>query len=219
MNNSKKIFTLIILILIGILLFNIIQTYAKYLTMASGSTNIAVAQWNIQVNQISITDENSDISATIIPVFPGTTHIAENIIAPTAEGYFDLDLDFTDVDVSFTYTVNMEVNPNSPVQDLVATGYSVDNGQKITFQEYNTPITETILLNSNISSRSIRIYLLWDDDIATQTMDNEDDALSTTSNSPVSFDVSLSFIQVRDSNNNNVINSNNIIDNNNVINP
>ena len=215
MKNYKKFSLFVILLLVGLLLFQIIQTYAKYLTTASGSTNIAVAEWNVKVNQISITDQTSDISATIVPVFPGTSHIAANIIAPTAEGYFDLNFDFSDVDVSLSYTINMEVNEDSPVQDLVATGYAINDGTRVNFQTFNTPITETILLGSNITTRKVRIYLLWNDDSLTQTMDNAADALSTTSATPVSFDVNLSFIQVRDSNNNsNTINNNTINDNN-----
>lgn len=198
MKNSKKLFILIIIILLIILMFNIIQTYAKYLSVASGTANIAVAEWNIKVNNISIKD-NQDISNTIIPVFPGTSNIASNIIAPTAEGYFDINLDFTDADVSFTYTIHTSVSSESPVQDLVTTGYSLDNGAKITFPAYDTPITETISLNSGITSRKVRIYILWNDDELTQTMSNTDDAESTLSSTPVSLLVNLSFIQVRDS--------------------
>ena len=99
MKNHKKILLLLIGICICFLLFYIVQIYAKYLTSTEGSTHFTIANWNIKVNNLSIKTD-TDISNTIIPVFPGNDHIASGIIAPTAEGYFDLTFDFSDADVS-----------------------------------------------------------------------------------------------------------------------
>ena len=54
---------------------------------------MAIAKWNILVNNLSI-KTNTDISNSIVPVFTGNEHIAKDIIAPTAEGYFDINFDF-----------------------------------------------------------------------------------------------------------------------------
>lgn len=195
MKNIKKVIILIICLSLCISLILLVQIYAKYLTSVAGSTDIPIAKWNILVNNQSIKD-NPDISNTIQPVFPGNDNIAENIIAPTAEGYFDLNFDFTDTDVSFKYTISLSSNPESSVTDLVATGYSIDNGNKIEFDTYDEDITDTILLSNPIETRSIRIYVLWNDDSATASMNNIDDTLSTKSNKPVLFDVNISFEQI-----------------------
>lgn len=120
MKNSKKFYILICIILIVLLIFTVIQIYAKYLTSAEGNTNLTIARWNILVNNQSIKD-NSDISNSIVPVFPGNDNIAEGIIAPTSEGYFDLYFDFSAADVSFKYEINTSVTEESSVKDLVAT--------------------------------------------------------------------------------------------------
>lgn len=195
MKNSKKILLLIICILICLLVYFLVQTYAKYLSSASGDTSMKIARWNILVNSLSIKN-NTDISNSIVPVFPGNENIAENIIAPTAEGYFDLDFDFTDADVSFKYEITTSVDENSPVKDIVTTGYSIDDGQKIEFSNFNENISDTILLNSNITKRKLRIFVKWNDDESTQTMPNTDDTLSTTSQTPVIFKVNISFTQI-----------------------
>ena len=195
MKNSKKILLLIICILICLLVYFLVQTYAKYLSSASGDTSMKIARWNILVNSLLIKN-NTDISNSIVPVFPGNENIAENIIAPTAEGYFDLDFDFTDADVSFKYEITTSVDENSPVKDIVTTGYSIDDGQKIEFSNFNENISDTILLNSNITKRKLRIFVKWNDDEATQTMPNTDDTLSTTSQTPVIFKVNISFTQI-----------------------
>lgn len=202
MKNNKKILLLILAIFICILLFSIVQIYAKYLTSTSGKTGITVARWNISVNNKSIKN-NSDISADIEPIFKGNSHISPNIIAPTAEGYFDLVFDFSDVDVSFKYEINVSSDENSSVPDLVSTGYSIVDSEVIPddwdvhkFENFNEPISDTILLGSNLTKRTIRVYILWNDDETTSTMTNEQDTDSTKSDLQALLDVNISFTQI-----------------------
>ena len=196
MKNQKKLLILFIAILICILVFFVIQIYAKYLTTATGDAELKIANWNILVNDLSIKN-NTDISSSIVPVFPGNENISSGIIAPTAEGYFDLNFDFTGVDVSFNYEIKSSVSENSSVKDLVATGFSIDDGEKQTFQNFNETISEDIMLDSNIKKRKIRIYILWNDDESTSSMSNEDDTLATNSDTPAIFHVDISFKQLK----------------------
>ena len=195
MKNYKKSIVLLAIFFTFLTIFLIIQTYAKYISSASGETSISIAKWNIKVNNKSIkTDTN--ISSTIAPVFPGNENIASNILAPTAEGYFDLNFDFTDADVSFKYTITSSIAENSPVKDFVISGYSIDNGERIEIEDYsNNSISEDILLSSNIKNRSIRIFLKWiDDDSA--SMSNEEDTIATTSSTPAICNVNINFTQI-----------------------
>lgn len=195
MKNYKKILILIAIIFLIISIFFIIQTYSKYLSSATGETSVSIAKWNIKVNNLSVTT-NTDISASIVPVFPGNSNIANNIIAPTAEGYFDLVLDFQDTDVSFNYTISSSVAEDSPVKDFVIVGYSIDNGERIDITDtQDNLISEDILLTDNITTRTVRIFVKWIDDDS-QTMDNADDTIATTSDNPAKFNVNLSFKQI-----------------------
>lgn len=207
MKNNKKFILLLISILICLIIFSIVQIYAKYLTSAKGKTDLTIARWNISVNNKSIKN-NSDISSAIEPIFKGNSNIAPGIIAPTAEGYFDLVFDFSDVDVSFKYEINVKADETSSVTDLVATGYSVIdsedipvNWEKHTFDTFNEPITDNVLLGSNLTKRTIRIYVLWNDDETTSQMTNDQDTESTKQDAPALLDVNISFTQIADSNN------------------
>ena len=205
MKNRKKFLLLTIGICICFLLFYMIQIYAKYLSTASGNTKLTIANWNIIVNNLSIKN-NTDISNSIVPVFPGTDHIASNIIAPTAEGYFDLNLDFSNTDVSFEYTIDVSPDENSSVKDLVTTGYSVNDGEKIVFENYNQSISEIIELSNNQKTKKIRIYIMWDDNEDSQTMTNEDDTISTNSEGSPLLNVNISFTQITNVSENTPIN-------------
>ena len=197
MKNHKKIILFLIGICFFIIFVTIVQIYAKYLSTTQGISSLTIANWNILVNDSSI-KSNTDISNSIVPVFPGTEHIAENIIAPTAEGYFYLNLDFTHADVSFKYEITLAADENSSVTDLVATGYSIDGSEKINFENYNDPITEIIPLSSESKTRKIRVYIMWNDNADSQTMNNDADTLSTTSENPALFHVNISFTQITD---------------------
>ncbi|MBR3163422.1 MAG: hypothetical protein IKF17_04930 [Clostridia bacterium] len=199
MDNKKKFLLLLVFILICVLIYAIIQIYAKYISSAQGSASANVASWDIKVNNLSIKN-NTDISNTLAPVFPGTEHIASGIIAPTAEGYFDLNFDFSNTDVSFMYNISLSIDPDSSVQDLVVTGYSIDDGEVISIVDDTQPISDTILYGSNVNTRKIRVYIKWDDDPTTSTMSNADDTLSTKSDNPALYKVNISFTQITDTN-------------------
>ena len=197
MKAHKKLVFFILFILLFFLFFFILNTFAKYLSSVSSSANVSIASWNIKVNNVTI-NENTDISSTIIPVFPGNEHMASNIIAPTAEGYFDLDIDVANVDVSFHYSITSTVADNSPVKDFIITGYSMDNQPKIEFTpEEEKIISEDILLTSGITNRKIRVYIKWIDD-SSQTMDNAEDTLAAISKNPAIFNVNINFSQIVD---------------------
>jgi len=152
---KKIVLILICCILLASLLLFINMIYAKYKTEVSGKASISISRWDVKVNDNSIKN-NQDISSTITPVFPGNEYIASNIIAPTAEGYFDLFLDYTATDVAFKYEINVSPNEESAVKDLVTTGYSVDDGEKIEFPEFNAPISETVNLSNENKTKKIR---------------------------------------------------------------
>ena len=193
---KKIILILVCFIILALLLLFMNIIYAKYKTEVSGKASISISRWDIKVNDNSIKN-NQDISSTITPVFPGNEYIASNIIAPTAEGYFDLFLDYTDTDVAFKYEINVSPNEESAVKDLVTTGYSVDDGEKIEFSDFNSPISETVNLSEENKTKKIRIYIVWNDDPDTSSMDNLSDTSSTLkADSSAILDVSVAFTQV-----------------------
>ncbi len=192
----KQIVLIIAVILLGVSAYIIGQTYSKYLSSAEGQASTDIAKWHILVNNTHITS-GTDLSNTIEPVFPGNAHISEGIIAPTAEGYFDLFLEFEEVDVSFKYKINLSLNVESAVSDLIITGYSFDGGLNIVSFTTETAIEETINLGSTIEERDIRVYIKWNDDPLTQLMDNDSDTLATTDEDNLALvNVDVDFTQI-----------------------
>lgn len=192
MKNLKKFLFIISCISTCISLFFIIDTYSRYVTSATGTAKLTIAKWNISVNNLTVKN-NSDLSSVITPIFPGTTHIAEGIIAPTSEGYFELNMNYENVDVSFDYEITILPNINSSVQDLIATGYSINGGEIINITD-NSSITGTVLKNDTTRQQSICVYIKWDD--TTGNMDNVADTAATIpDNATTDLNVNISFTQ------------------------
>lgn len=198
----KKILFFILILIIIITLLLIAQTYAKYLTSTSGTASIPVAKWNIVLNNQSIKN-NADITSSIIPVFPGNENIAQGIIAPTSTGYFDLSLDFSDVDVSCSYSISSTVDESSLIKDLVITGYSINDGSVVNLDYYNQEIENTILYTDTNRTQNIRVFIMWNDDAETSNMSNQEDTSASSSSADSTnvalFKVSINFKQIADS--------------------
>lgn len=192
MRNFRKILFIISCISACIALLNIVNTYARYVSSATGTADISIAKWNITVNDLTVKN-NTDLSSVIEPIFPGNDNINPNIIAPTSEGYFELNLDYTEVDVSFDYEISISPNENSPVTDIVISKYAIDDGTPIEMNG-NTSIKETILNSDTTRAKKVTVYIIWDDENG--TMDNAADTTATIpENSAALLDVSIKFTQ------------------------
>ena len=167
------------------------ETYAKYISSAGANASLAIARWNILVNTVDIVN-NSSFSTNLAPTFEGTTYIRNGVIAPTAEGYFEITINGSDTDVSFTYTISLDIGSTNTVDDLKITRYVMDN------VEHNVTgdITGNILYNDATRSKTIRVYVEWDDDAQTETMDNEDDTAATR-NGVATVDVTVNVVQMQ----------------------
>lgn len=195
MRINKKIIFALALISSVISLLLIQETYAKYQTTATGNTDISIARWNINVNNQDITS-NSSITNTITPIFSGNENIKDGVIAPQSQGYFDIVIDTSNVDVSFRYNISTNVASDSAVTDLSVTGYSLNGGEIIPVNGHLSDIGNTVIYNSGADTTiNLRIYIAWLD-TETETMNNASDTMATLSSGKAKLNVILSFIQV-----------------------
>ena len=201
---------IIIIVLLSIIIGN---TVAKYITSKSSNADINIARWQVLVNNTDVTSAAS-LNNVIIPVFPGNNNIANGVIAPTAEGYFDILIDASNTDVSLSYEITTSPNDSSIVTDLVMSGYAIDGGTRqdiIPDENDEFKVTGNILYNSQDKDVSLRIYLKWNDDENDgATMTNSIDTSTTQAQESVAkVNVNLKFTQLPTNTPNNNNNNNN----------
>ena len=188
---------LVIIILLSIIIGN---TVAKYITSKTGTTDINIASWQVLVNNTDVTSA-ATLNNVITPIFPGTNNIASGVIAPTAEGYFDILIDASNADVSLSYEITTSPNQSSIVTDLVMSGYAIDSGTRqpvIPDANDEFKVTGTILHNSQDRDVNIRVYIKWNDDSSDgATMTNSEDTATTLAQESVAkINVNLKFTQL-----------------------
>ena len=135
------------------------NTYSRYVADTTGNVEMLFAKWQILVNKDDI-NNNSSSSIILTPVIDENKYIEKNKIAPSSTGYFDINIDPSNVDVSFNYSISLDiVNENIP--DLIITKYAILDS------DYTED--DTITLN-NINNNLIEGSLDFDNDyIATDS--------------------------------------------------
>lgn len=179
----KKVRFLLAFVALSICLCLMSSTYSRYVADTTSNVDVLFAKWQILVNTIDITDgTNSSISFT--PVMDANTNVANNVIAPTSKGHFDVNIDPTNVDVSFKYDIALSIaNENAP--DIKITGYSlvpvgyVEGTALEVIPIENNLISNTLIFdklteNFKFNPLSIRIYFEWYEG-ENETMNDETD--------------------------------------------
>lgn len=189
----QKILILLSCVALFFSINTILDTYGKYFTKVDEEADIKIARWRILINGDDVRN-NATTKETITPIFLGNENISSGVIAPHAEGYFDLIIDGSDADVSFKYDIAINVSEESSVKDLIVTGYSINNGEIIE-SSMKDIISNNVSLEQQNKLINIRVYIKWNDD-ETSIMTNEDDTLATSSNINAKLDVSLTFTQI-----------------------
>ena len=163
------------------------------------------ASWQILVNENDITSATTS-SIELIPNIEANEHIANNTIAPSSKGYFDINIDPTNVNVSFGYEVALEVlNKNMP--DLVITKYALIDSNYVEGDELeiNTISNSTIEGTLNYDNTTeyepftIRIYFEWYDAEDNQMNDQADTEIGSKAaleNTMLQIQANINFKQI-----------------------
>jgi len=142
--------------------------------------------------------------------------ISEIILFQEVLGYFDLSIDSTEVSLSYNYSITITPAANSDIRDLKITGYSLDGGTtEIALNPTQTAVSNDVL--SNVNSTSVRVYVTWNDDAATESMNDVNDTAVALSGGKAIVKVNINFNQIEEPENG--IDSNAIVDPNSVPEP
>lgn len=193
----KKLRFLLLLISFSTCVGLMSNTYSRYAADTTQNIDVLFARWQILVNNADITN-NSNSSITFEPVIEANEYVASNVIAPTSKGYFDIDIDPTNVDVAFTYLINLSIN-NTNIPDLMVTKYSIIDENTVTETKLdlvNNEITNDVAMNSN--PFTVRVYFEWydeNDNVMDDTSDTAIGSEAATSDLKFTINADISFVQ------------------------
>lgn len=205
---NKKIRLLLTLVSLSICLSLMSSTYSRYVASANGNVDVPFAKWQILVNSTDITDGSS--SAIIFsPIIQASDHVKNGAMAPLSTGYFDIAIDPSNVEVSFSYLIQLDIiNENIP--DLMMKTYAI---LPVGYIE-GDPLTPTDIVGNAISSNlyydnvtanfkyvpfTIRIYFEWFEDVGESMDDASDTAvgvLAAVENTTFKMEANITFAQI-----------------------
>lgn len=200
----KRLKLLIVFTSLSVTLGFMSNTYSRYVADTTGDIQIGFAKWQIVVNENDISSNNTS-SININPIMDTNENIDANTIAPSSSGYFDIVIDPTNIDVSFKYSVSIDLlNENMP--DLVISKYAylsnnyVD-GDEITYNVLENKKIENELKyeKDNYEPFTIRVFFEWFEG-ENENMDDEMDTNigveAVTNNSNLQIQASIKFEQL-----------------------
>ena len=166
----KKVRFLLAFMALSICLCLMSSTYSRYVADTTGDIDVLFANWQILVNTTDITNGSSS-SITFVPTIEPNANVASNVIAPSSKGYFDIQIDPTNVDVSFKYNINFTVE-DANMPDILITKYAfvptnyIEGDPLETTALTDNTISNTLLYDNNtaqfsFSSFTIRVYFEW----------------------------------------------------------
>lgn len=180
----KRIKIILILLVLSVTLSFMSHTYSRYVAESTSNVQVSFAKWQILLNESDITNgTNSNIEIT--PVVEKSANVKENTIAPSSKGYFDILVNPSNVEVSFDYTLTLELlNENLP--DILISKYAIlEEGYKETNTITKLDITDNTITgtltydnktkNFSFKPFTIRVYFEWIEG----TNESMDDILDT----------------------------------------
>jgi hypothetical protein len=174
---KKKVLLILACMWIIISFLVIKSTYAKYLSKLDADTNVNIASWKIRLNNQDIIS-NSDFSQNLELIFPGTNYANANVVVPRANGYFDLTVDASEVNLKFKYSVTCTLPSGNEIADMKISGYALEGN-------YNNIITVNSSLTAverevpaSATSSTMRVFVQWEDGAGTVLDDDDDTAIA-----------------------------------------
>ena len=203
----KKFKVLIVIASLAITLSLMSNTYSRYVASSEGNVEIEFAKWQLLVNTVDVTSSSTS-NISFEPVIETNSNVAKNKVAPSSTGYFDIEIDPTNADVSFTYTIDLDIASEN-VPDLMITKYAIlpENyleGNKLEFSDLvDGKISSVMKYGTNsFKKTTLRIYFQWFEgqtETLTETMDDTADTnigyAAATEDTTFAINANISFEQ------------------------
>ena len=180
---GKKFKILLLLISSSFTLGLMSNTYSRYVANTTGDVELAFAKWQILLNNEDITNGTTS-TLDITPVIEENQNTENNTIAPSSKGYFDVNIDPSNVGVSFNYKIDLKVL-NEDMPDLMITKYAILDKDYIDGDEITTTNIENNIINGTLDFDketenykfepfTIRVYFEWYEGLDEQMNDEQD---------------------------------------------
>ena len=194
MTNKKKLILFLACLSLLVCIGSTAYTYAKYNSESSHDIGTNIKKWKVIVNGNDL-ENGSTLSENITANFKNNEHIAENKIAPGSIGSFEIELDYSNIEVSFEYEISIE---DVAIADIQLYSLTVDDVEIETTDGFKVSNTVDIKNDTDDDKiKTIVVTLYWNDEDGS-SMSNEDDTNVAIDYDSIDFNVNLRFTQIKE---------------------
>lgn len=111
-------------------------------------------------------------------------------------GYFDLVIDTSEINLGVRYTVTCSVPATSDIPDAKIIGYSFPGQQNYITYLQNGETSVSSSSSASVNSNTIRIYVSWDDNSETESLNDVQDTQIALSEGSSEISVNVLFEQL-----------------------
>jgi len=191
--NKKLLILLCSFIFLAFSIISIRDTYARYVTSLTTKSHVELGRWLLTVNNHNIM-ENSDFSAAISPLLnTSTDYMLENKIVPGSSCYIDFNVDYTNVNMPFRYTLTYNPDATAYLEDLKFTTYTI-NG--VTSEYIGNSLTSIIIPDGVTTLQNLKLNFIWLDG-AGEASDDIADTKYAYDNDKIKLHFNISFTQLQ----------------------
>lgn len=162
-------------IILGIMMliftfYQIATSYAKYIAEATAVVEKQAGAWAIKVNDTDISNSNSETTFNVDNlIFPESAFVAENKLAPGANGYFEIVIDSTGSSVAVRYDVTLVVDNLNIIDSIrftkaciVVDGEEVEEGIIKTGDNTYSGVISLEDVTNEVQT-TLRFYIGWEE--------------------------------------------------------
>lgn len=190
----KKILLILSLIMAILTIWQINSTYAIFYSEAKAQISQKLGKWNITVNNTDIVSAvTKEFTINEIKLIENTSTL-QNKIAPGTQGYFDIQINVNDTDVSTKYEMEIDETSLKESNIHIKNVQELQQDKKIDKTEDNKYIGIILLkdIKSGKSTHTLRIAFAWEND---EKGNEADTQIGTKLNSKVKIPVKITVSQ------------------------
>ena len=126
--NKLRVLEILCIISLLITIFSIQRTYARYYEKVDTTYQTHIKRWLMKVNN-HIIQEESTLSEVMQPILIKDENMNDDVLIPGRTGYFEMLLDYSNVDLTFEYEFSIEQLNQQKLTDFEIYGYEVIDGE------------------------------------------------------------------------------------------
>lgn len=166
----KRTYIILGIIMLIFTFYQIATSYAKYIAEATAVVEKQAGAWAIKVNNTDISNSNSETTFNVDNlIFPESAFVAENKLAPGANGYFEIVIDSTGSSVAVRYDVTLVVDNLNIIDSIrftkaciVVDGEEVEEGIIKTGDNTYSGVISLEDVTNEVQT-TLRFYIGWEE--------------------------------------------------------